>query len=229
MNYFIGVDEAGRGPTLGPLVLAASLCTQKDKQFLKAQGVTDSKLLSPTKRDALKKLIQEQTQYAITKASPEKIDKALNNPSSSLTYLEADMTVTLLKKLLKIIPQNNHKDVHVMIDLPSKNKESYLSYIKNKLKNNNVLIEAEFKADLNHVEVGAASILAKTTRDNAIENISKKLKIPVGSGYPSDPYTKQALQQHLKILEDAKVVRTTWQTIKNIKNKKSQKLLDSFS
>ncbi|MFP4523471.1 MAG: ribonuclease HII [Candidatus Nanoarchaeia archaeon] len=228
MKYFVGIDEAGRGPTLGPLVLAASLCTKEDKDFFKAQGVTDSKLLSLTKRDALKKLIQEKTQYAITKASPEKIDKALINPSSSLTYLEADMTVTLLKKFLKIISQKEHKDVHVMIDLPSKNKESYLSYIKTKLQNNKVIINAEFKADLHHVEVGAASILAKTTRDAAIRQAEKKLKIAIGSGYPSDPYTKKALEQHLKVLEDAKLVRTTWQTIKNLKNKKSQKLLDSF-
>jgi ribonuclease HII len=228
MKYFLGIDEARRGPTLGPLVLGGVLCTKKAKELFKKIGVTDSKLLSHKKRVELAKRIKEHTTYEVSKASPQRIDKALTNPSSSLTYLEADMTAVIIKNLIKTIPEKDHKLIHIMIDLPSKNKESYLNYLAKKINNKNIILNAEFKADLNHVEVGAASILAKTTGDKAIENISKKLNIGIGSGYPSDPYTKEALQKHLKVLEDANVLRMTWQTIKNIKQKKSQKSLNSF-
>ena len=81
---------------------------------------------------------------------------------------------------------NKLKPDKVIVDCPSNNIEDYSDYIKKKL-NVDCELVAEHKADLNHLVVGAASILAKVTRDREIEKIKKKIGQNIGSGYPADP------------------------------------------
>jgi ribonuclease HII len=227
MKVICGIDEAGRGPVIGPLVMAIVSCEKTDIELLKKAGVTDSKLLSIKKRTELAKLIKKNCNYIIKQANPEKIDTNVFSDSSSLNKLEAEITGKLISKMINKIGKKSIKKV--IIDLPTKNKKQYLSTVKTFCYNcETIYLDAEFKADLNYIEVGAASILAKTTRDEEIKKIEKKLKIKIGSGYPSDPYTKEALNNHLELLEYASAIRKSWKTIANIKNEKKQQHLDEF-
>ena len=88
------------------------------------------------------------------------------------------------------------------------------------------MISCEHKADFNHVEVAAASIIAKVTRDTEIKEIQKKIKENIGSGYPSDPITKEFLK-HAHKYQDLGILRESWATWKNmLKSGKQRKLFD---
>jgi len=210
-----GVDEAGRGPVIGPMVMAIVMLTPTQEKNLKKLGIKDSKLLTEKKRNEFYKEIKKYP-HKIIKILPDEIDKHVFSKISSLNMLEAITTTKLI---------NNLNPRKVIIDLPAKNKETYVNKIKEKLKRKTE-IQAEFKADLNYTVVAAASILAKVTRDNEIKKISKKLNLEIGSGYPSDPHTKKAINKH--IIELQLFIRHSWKTIINLKNQKFQTKLSFF-
>lgn len=211
-----GIDEAGRGPVIGPMVMVIVSINKNEEEFLKKIGVKDSKLLTENQRNVLYKEIKK-LPHKIIKVSPEEIDKHVLSENSSLNILEAITSTKLI---------NSQENItKVIVDLPSKNKTKYVEKIKEKLKRE-ILIQAEFKADLNYVVVSAASILAKVTRDREIEKIQKMLNVEIGSGYPSDPYTKNALIKHFKELQP--YLRKSWKTIANLQIQKEQTKLSSF-
>ncbi len=216
-----GIDEAGRGPVLGPMVMAIVAIKPQDESFLKKIGVKDSKLLSPKKREELYNIIVNKFDYKIIKVKPTEIDKHVTSENSSLNILEANTS----SKLINLMATFKLKEV--IVDLPAKNKESYVNKIKSNLKKS-VPIKAEFKADVNYAVVGAASILAKVTRDKEINKMAKKLKLKLGSGYPSDTTTTNCVANHLNELKKEKFVRLSWKTIQTIESKKTQKTLFSF-
>ena len=74
---------------------------------------------------------------------------------------------------------------------------------------------AEHKADENHPEVSAASIIAKVTRDRLIAEISNELGLDIGSGYPSDPKTKAAVIELVKGETPHDCLRWSWKTVEN--------------
>ena len=70
-----GIDEAGRGPVVGPLVIAAVVVDESKLSNLETLGVKDSKKLSPKKREELfKEIIRLVDDYFILEISPEEID-----------------------------------------------------------------------------------------------------------------------------------------------------------
>ena len=93
-----GVDEAGRGSMLGPLVVAGISISKSKVNLLKKLGVRDSKKLSPTVRERLyKKIIQIVDDYYIVKISPRIIDKSVS--TRSLNHLEAKYMAKVISKL----------------------------------------------------------------------------------------------------------------------------------
>lgn len=218
-SLFLGIDDAGRGPVLGPMVLSGILIEKKDKPFLKKLGIKDSKLLTPEKRGEIKKQIKKFPHHTeIT--HPKEINKLMET-GTNLNKIEAIKSAKIINKLTKEIKEK----IKITIDCPSVNtiswKNTLLSYVKNK----NLEISCEHKADANHIEVSAASIIAKITRDNEIKNFSKKLKIKIGSGYPSDPYTKSCLEKNHKLLKKHDFIRTSWETYKTLIARKQQQQL----
>ncbi|MBW2964904.1 ribonuclease HII, partial [Candidatus Woesearchaeota archaeon] len=189
----------------------------KDEAKLKKLGVKDSKLIPPKKREELfeeiKKIVKK---YEIMVLSPQDIDAALADPSSNLNWLEADTQAAIINKLT---PEK------VIVDCPSNNIEAYSDYLRKKL-NVDCELVCEHKADLNHLVVGAASILAKVTRDRMIEDIKKKVGQDIGSGYPADPITKQFIEANYKKYPD--IFRKSWATYKTLVAKKQQKGLGDF-
>lgn len=232
MVLLCGIDEAGRGPVLGPLVIAGVVINSDDrtsddrasddKKFddekkLAALGVKDSKLLTPKKREELfDKILKIVKKYEIIILEPKDIDAALMDPNTNLNWLEADTSAEIINKL---------KPEKAILDCPSNNIKEYSEYVRKKLSVDCRLV-AEHKADLNHIVVGAASILAKVTRDREIEKIKKKVGKALGSGYPADPATQKFLVENYKKYPD--LFRKSWQTYKDVVNKKQQKGLGEF-
>lgn len=216
MTRICGIDEAGKGPVIGPLVVCGVVLDSSKDEELKTLGVKDSKLLSPDRRAHLyNEILKLVDSYDISVLHPSEIDSALQNPSSNLLWFEADVISSIINKL---------KPDTAFIDCPCANISSFNQYLKAKLNTDTKLV-SEHKADLNHPSVAAASILAKVTRDNEIVKIQEEVG-DFGSGYPSDPKTKSFLEKNYRKYPD--IFRKTWQTYKNIITKKEQKGLFDF-
>ena len=217
----IGIDDAGRGPILGPMFLAGVLINQEDEKKLKELGARDSKLIQHAERIRLALEIHKIIIAShIAESSPKEIDEAVK--TINLNTLEAKKAAEIINIL------NNPKEkIKVIVDCPSVNtvawKKTLIKFIKNPA---NLEIHCEHKADFNYPVVGAASILAKVSRERAVEIIKEQYG-NTGSGYPSDPYTKEFLEKHKEMLKKSNIVRKSWATWKNligepIKRKKSK-------
>lgn len=224
--YLLGIDDAGRGPILGPMFLAGVLIKSEQEKDLKDLGAKDSKLLSQNQRILIAKEIEKISKTHLVESSPEEIDLAVDG-GMNLNNLEAKKTAEIINKL------NNKKDkIKVIVDCPSVNTEAW----KNKLISfisytNNLDINCEHKADFNHAVVGAASIIAKVAREDAVSEIKKNFG-NTGSGYPSDPLTIQFIKSQGVDLAKTGIVRTSWATWKKLYpskiNQKSQTSLKQF-
>ena len=105
MVSLCGIDEAGRGPVIGPLVMAGVLIDESKLENLRNIGVKDSKLLSPLQRERLyDKIIEIVDGYEITITHADEVDKAVNSETSNLNWLEADKSIQIITKLN---PENN--------------------------------------------------------------------------------------------------------------------------
>src|SRR3989344_5941319 len=216
MATICGIDEAGRGPVIGPLVISGILIEEKDLVKLKDIKVKDSKLLSQPQREKLCKeikiiIIKEKTIII----PPEEIDDALNSEELNLNRLEAIKTAMIINYL---------KPDKVTIDCPSTNINAYVKYLKTFLKYE-PKIKAEHKADVNFPEVSASSILAKCYREIEIDKIKRKHNADFGSGYPSDQLTQEFLKRNYNKYD---FFRKTWATYKNITEGKKQKSLIDY-
>ena len=218
MVLIVGVDEAGRGPVIGPLVICGILIDEKNTQKLKAIGVKDSKLLTPQQRRSMfEKIKKAVNDYKIIEVSPKEIDAAVESESGmNLNWLEAHKTAELLNILKPDI---------AYIDCPSTNTSKYKAYLKKLLKKDIKLV-VEHKADINYPSCSAASILAKVTRDKEIEKIKKKIGQDIGSGYPSDPITQEFIRKNYKKYPG--IFRKSWATYKALTEAEKQKKLDQF-
>lgn len=213
-----GVDEAGRGPVIGPLVMAGVLIEEKDEEKLKKIGVKDSKLIPSKKREELfKQILGIVKNYKIISLTPDIIDNALSSETNNLNKLEAETTTEILNFL---------KPDKAIIDLPDKNQERYQDYIKTNLQVKVKLI-TEHKADYNYVIVGAASILAKVTRDRYLDFLKEQFGEDFGSGYMSDEKTQKFLEKHWNNTH-IHFFRKEWASWKNMKINKTQMRLGDF-
>ncbi|NIA04237.1 MAG: ribonuclease HII [Nitrospiraceae bacterium] len=215
----LGIDEAGRGPVIGPMVMAGYALEDSEIKKLKPMGVKDSKLLSPKKREELyKELIPLHNKHKIIILPPSKIDDSLNSDTSNLNLLETTVTASIINEI---------RPDRVIIDCPSINEESYTRTLKKYLTHKCEII-AEHKADLNYPIVGAASILAKVTRDREIKKIEHMIHKTIGSGYPADPRTQKFLKENYKDPKLSFIFRKTWSTYKNLIKKEKQKTLNNL-
>ena len=218
MTLVCGIEEAGRGPVIGPLVMCGVVMDEKMVFELDAIGVKDSKLLTPQQRENLFEKIKKMADdFKIIILSSQDVDDALIDETMNLNWLEAKTSANIINQL---------KADKVIMDCPSTNIESYKNYVKKYMKNDKIEIIAEHKADLNYTVVGAASILAKVTRDREIEKIKQKINKEFGSGYPSDPRTVEFLKENYNKYPE--IFRKTWSSYKKVAEGKKQKSLGDF-
>jgi len=214
-----GIDEAGRGPVIGPLVMAGVLIDDADENKLKEIGVKDSKVLEPKEREILfKKILGIVKAYKIISLTSDIIDDHLKSSTSNLNKLEARTTAEILNDL------NPEKAI---IDLPDKDVERYQGFIRKWLVNKKIELVTEHKADANYPVVSAASILAKVTRDRYIEHLKEMFGEDFGSGYSSDEKTINFLEKHWNN-NTIHFIRKQWATWKDLKSRKGQKSLFDF-
>ncbi|EEB73038.1 Ribonuclease HII [Thermococcus sp. AM4] len=220
-----GIDEAGRGPVIGPMVIAAVVVDEDKLGNLEELGVKDSKKLTPRRRERLfDEIIAQLDDYVIIELWPEEIDSR----KVTLNEFEVENFAKALNSL-KVRP-----DV-VYIDAADV-KEGRFGEAVGRLLSFKAEIVAEHRADDKFVPVSAASILAKVVRDRAIERLKREYG-EIGSGYPSDPRTREFLEKYYREHGDfPPIVRKTWKTVKKIRKKLesrdkergSQLTLDSF-
>lgn len=206
-----GVDDAGRGAVIGPLVIAGVLIAEERLSGLKQLGVKDSKLLSPHRREILAGEIKKvAVKFHIEMLSPREIDPVVNSGRKlhKLNYLEA-------QTMAKVIDFLNPDKVYV--DASDVLEDRFKQHI-NECLHARVDIVSEHKADRNYVVVSAASVVAKVARDEAIAGLAKIVGF-FGSGYPSDPRTMSFLEKCCRDLEVyPDYVRKSWRPAKRVRD-----------
>jgi len=203
-----GIDEAGRGPVIGPMVIAAVVVDEDKVPELEGLGVRDSKRLTPKRRERLfDEIIALLDDYVILELWPDEIDSR----EGTLNEFEVENFVKALNSL-KVRP-----DV-IYIDAADVKEARFGEDIGKRL-NFEAEIIAEHKADDKFLPVSAASIIAKVTRDRAIERLKEEYG-EIGSGYPSDPRTRAFLEEYYRQHgEFPPIVRRGWKTLKKIEAK----------
>ncbi len=212
----LGIDDAGRGPVIGPMVLAGCLLDEKFEKELKRLGVKDSKQLTQKRREFLAEKIKESAEtFEIVLASPEEID-AKNKAGINLNAVEAMKTAEIINRINK-----GFSKIKVIVDCPSVSIEKWTDFLKTKIDNlSNLEIHCEHKADVNHVSVSAASILAKCTREIEMTRLKEQYGKEIGSGYCSDPLTTKFLEKHAQNYSDKGIFRKSWSTWKEVAEQK---------
>lgn len=207
-----GIDEAGKGPVLGPMTAAGVIC--EDECVFEGTGITDSKKLTSKMRNQLYEDITESYPYYVLVRTPAEIDSRIGTMN--------EFTVQCHAEVLR-----NLKPDRVILDACDVNAIRF---------GENVLREAHFacevyslhKADALHAVVGAASIVAKVTRDRIIDTLRLEFG-NIGSGYPSDEVTIRFLKTYIDTYGEApSCARTTWQTTIQLLQSSRQKRLDFF-
>ncbi|MGB9135451.1 MAG: ribonuclease HII [Candidatus Bathyarchaeia archaeon] len=206
----LGIDEAGRGCVMGPLVVGGVLIDRRRQSELVQLGVKDSKLLSSPRREQLAKEIRRiSIDTCIIKLSPAEIDKVVESRRKlhKLNRLEAQTMAKIIEKLKPDI---------AIVDAPDVLASRYKDHITECLPFS-VQVVSEHKADKNHPAVSAASIIAKVERDHDIEALKAQYG-DFGSGYTSDPKT-QAFLENLAAKHSAYpcFVRCSWKPAKTAK------------
>ena len=168
----IGIDEAGRGCIIGPMVICAAAINPMDEYRLKEIGVRDSKKLSPNQREALYGKVGRLCKYTTVKIPAEEINELMDR--HNLNEIEAI-------KIAQAIDQLGIVGATVFVDSPDNVPSKFARRIEKYLKTRVKIVSAN-KADDTYVIVGAASIIAKVTRDREIEKIKKAVGFDFNSG-----------------------------------------------
>ena len=209
----IGVDEAGRGPVIGPLVVCAMEIPQEDRGILLEIGADDSKKLSKIRRGEIYGEIVSNTKsrnwgLGVIICPPKRIDSEMS--SKSLNSLEVDLFSEAIESV-----GNVAQNPEILLDACDVNAERFGKSVSNKLgpKWSHCVFRSEHRMDSSDILVGAASVVAKHVRDSEIVKISNRLGMDVGSGYPSDPKTQRAVIELCRGRNPHDCLRWSWSTV----------------
>lgn len=208
-----GVDDAGRGSVIGPLVIAGVMLNEEEIPKLIELRVKDSKLLSPHRREVLAPEIRRTVNsFCIVRLSPRDVDHVVTNGRKlrKLNWLEAETMAKIIEDLRPDMAYVDASDV-----LEDRFKNDILDCLPFRIP-----IVSEHKADRNYPVVSAASIIAKVERDREIAQLAEVYG-DFGSGYPSDPRTMNFLRHCLDGKEEyPDFVRRSWEPAKRTKTDK---------
>ena len=206
-NLIAGVDEAGRGSVIGPLVVAGIGIMESKLPRLSALGLKDSKSLSrATRRLLFSKIVGIADYICVCMLSTREIDESVQ--IKGLNKLEAEAMAAVINEMQ---PDN------VYVDCCDIKPLRYASILEKYI----VCGHAYKLYSLHHADslvgvVSAASIVAKVIRDNQIYEIRRSFN-DIGSGYPSDKWTINFIKNWiLKFGEPPEFVRKSWKPVKLI-------------
>ncbi|MEM3712402.1 MAG: ribonuclease HII [Thermoproteota archaeon] len=219
MVLIAGIDEAGRGCVIGPLVVAMAGVEDKMIPLLVEAGVKDSKMLSPRRRLLIASSIRKISKVVeVRRISANRIDE-LRKKGVSLNEIEAMLIGSILAK---------HRYGTFYVDSVDRNCSRFRNTI--------LRYATGFKGELivkNYLDesnplVSAASIVAKVERDRAIERILKEVELPKCSGYPGDSKTIRVVEQLLNSGSGRGFIRMSWNTVRRISTRLNQDKLSKF-
>lgn len=222
----LGIDEAGRGPVLGPMVYGISFCPCDRNTDLKQLGVDDSKQLTEEQREGMLQKLLENKDYigwAVHILSPSYISTSMYRRGKyNLNSMSHDTAIGLVQDALSA--GVNVSEVYVDTVGPPEKYEAKLQAIFPNLK-----VTVAKKADSLYPCVSAASICAKVARDHALKDWKfpegDSIQGPWGSGYPGDPVTKKFLQDTFHPLFGFPfLVRFSWKTAEKIIDERGLKI-----
>ncbi len=222
----LGIDEAGRGPVLGPMVYGIAFCPVERNEDLKELGVDDSKALKEEQREQLLKKLLDNSDYighAIHVLSPVFISSSMYRRGKyNLNTMSHDTAIGLVNKAIEA----GVRVAEVYVDTvgPPQKYQAKLEALFPELK-----ITVAKKADSLYPCVSAASICAKVARDRALKEWKfaemREFTQVWGSGYPGDAVTKKFLQENFNDLFGfPSIVRFSWKTAENLLDEKGVKM-----
>jgi ribonuclease HII len=215
MTLICGTDDAGRGPVIGPLVIAGVLIHDYQTSSLQALGVKDSKVLTPKQRERLsKEIMQLALKYTLVELSPGDVDRIVleGTKLKKLNWLEAKAMAEVIGKLRPDVAYVDASDVN-----EARFAEQISEFLPKEIK-----IVSEHHADATYPVVSAASIIAKVHRDETIAKLRDQYG-DFGSGYPSDPKTRLFLSEWIKKRETLPdFVRKSWKTVSQLRKEVKQ-------
>ena len=211
----VGVDEAGRGPVIGPLVVAG-VAVESDVE-LRHMNVRDSKKLSPERREALAPEIEKVSTYEVVVIPAERIDAMRSE--MSLNDFEAKLFAEVIDKLR---PETAYVDAADVDEIEFKRcVRKELAF--------DVEIVSQHNADELFPVVSAASILAKVCRDREMRTIEDENALHIGSGYASDADTIAFLETWIRTHGSLPPhTRASWDTARRLLAESRNHKLDDF-
>lgn len=202
-RFQIGIDEAGRGALIGPLVVAGIRVDESSLRLLSEMGVRDSKRLSPAARERLYSEI-----VAVVEEHEERIYPAWQVDTNSLTTLELNGIVSILNTLGPV------EEGKIVIDCIGKLARGKVERLLDTP--NGVELVYEPKADERYTACQAASIIAKVTRDREIVKLHQQIGIDFGKGYPNQG-TVEFIREYMKARGELPPhTRTRWRSIEKM-------------
>ncbi len=213
----IGIDEAGRGCVIGPLVLSG--VAARTQAGLKRLGVKDSKMLSPKQRSSLYQRITTKYDYLVEHITASTLNSLMKK--HSLNEIEAMFVGKIIDDLITDGLLNSSERFTVYIDSPdsiaNKFKERVVKYVRedliSEIESGRIRLVVEHKADVKYPVASAASIISKVIRDSEIEKIKDEVGFDFGSGYSSDPRTIDFLKSNLTNPKLKPYIRIRWSTV----------------
>lgn len=217
MERILGIDEAGRGSVLGPLVVGGFLVQSDRLDELRATGACDSKAISAEDREQVYAKLPAIGECRSVVLTPREIDRYVAR--GRLNELEAKAFAALVRQLRPDVAR---------VDACDTNARRFARAVA-RWAGSRAHVEASHHADRDDVVVGAASIVAKVRRDRAIDRLRERLGREIGSGYPSDDRTVAFLREHLAHrAAPPPWVRVEWATMQRIKPERPGPTLDTY-
>lgn len=220
-THLVGVDEAGRGPVIGPLVVAAiAVPLDGGEDRLREMGVRDSKKLAPARRDQLARVLEGDYPHRVIAVPASDID-ALRS-TASLNLIEARIFASVVLALVADLGEG--AVVTAYLDAADTSETTFERYFVGSMTGASGAevvrgVVSRHEADDSFPVVSAASVLAKARREVEVARISEELGEDFGSGYPGDERTIAFLE---KWITEKGVLpphtRSSWRT--------AQRLLD---
>jgi ribonuclease HII len=213
----IGVDEAGKGPVLGPMVAAA---VRADPDAL-PDDVDDSKRLTPARRESLAATLRADAavDVGVAVVTTDRIDDP-----------ETDMNTLTVAAQAEAVAAVADGDDAVLADAGDVSESRFADRLAEHAADRgaSVSVTAEHGADERHAVVGAASVIAKVERDERVSAIATEYG-DVGSGYPSDPTTRTFLREYVREHGTLPAcARASWQTCADLLAAAEQSSLSEF-
>jgi ribonuclease HII len=213
----VGLDEAGRGSVLGPLVVGAFLIEEGREDELRATGVKDSKQLSALRREEVRSRLGELGECRAVALPPRTVDRYVAR--GGLNRLELETFGALVRAL--------RPDV-AFVDACDPDAARFGRRLSALVGPRTSVVSAH-RADETVPCVSAASVVAKVARDAEIARLQATIEEALGSGYPSDPVTQQCVDRHAR---DGGTIpswmRRSWETVQRVKRAHPARTLDGF-